>query len=276
MAAGEMTEQVAEQVAEELEHAAAVTRRLNGKLIGSVLIGVGIGVTVGFYIGYRYSKKKLRVEIFEEAEREILEIRDHYQQKIIAAEAQDKPSVKEIVAEKGYDTASEVDLPSKYGSVDVRPTRPPVPVQESPRGPFPPREIPTPIDPSARVFRTESAEKDKDEDWDYTIELARRNDLEPYIIHQDEHLLNESGYSQVSYIYYSIDDVLVDEDDPTTILNNRENLIGKEALERFGHGADDYNLVHVRNSELQMEFVINRISGSWEEEVLGLDRNDSN
>lgn len=276
MAAGEVTEQVAEQVAEELEHAAEVTRRLNGKIIGSVLIGVGVGVTVGFYIGYRYSKKKLRAEIFEEAEKEIAEIRDHYQKRLIAAENQDKPSVKEIIEEKGYETPSGVDLTSRYGSVDVRPTRPPVPVQEPPRGPFPPREIPTPIDPKARVFRKEGAEKDKDEDWDYGVELEQRSDLEPYILHQDEFLLNESGYSQVSYIYYSIDDVLVDEDDPTTILNNRENLIGTQALERFGHGADDYNLVHVRNSELQMEFVINRVQVSWEEEVLGLERNDPN
>lgn len=278
MATGTLTEQVAEQVAEELEQAAVVTRRIDGRVIGSFWIGVGVGVTIGFYIGYRYSKKKLRAEIFEEAEKEITEVREQYRRKIVAAEAQDKPSVKDVIKEKGYDTTEESDLRIEYAHLDdpteTRPTRPPVPVQEPPRGPFPPREIPTPIDPNARVFRTDSAQKDKDDDWDWETEIAQRSPLFPFILHQDEFTLNESGYSQVSYVYYSIDDVLVDEDDPTTILNNRENLIGAEALDRFGHGSDDYNLVHVRNSELQMEFVINRVKESWDEEVLGLDRND--
>ena len=259
MATGALTE----QVAEELEQVAVVARKIDGKAIGTLMIGIGIGATIGFYIGYKYSKKKLRKDVFEEAEKEIAEIREHYQQKIIAAEAQDKPSVEELIAERGYST--------KVTDEGIRPLRPPVPV-DPPKSAQ--REIPTPINPNKQVFRTEAAMKDKEENWDWETETIQRRDDEPYIIHQDEFTLNESGYSQKSYVYYSKDMILIDEDDPQTVLNNRENLIGEEALNRFGHGSDDYNIVYVRNSELQLEFEINRVLGSWEEEVLGLDNNE--
>lgn len=272
MATGALTETVAEEVAQELEHAAVVTRRIDGRVAGSFLIGVGVGIAAGFYIGYRYSKKKLRVEIYEEAEKEINDIRDLYQAKLLSAEAQMKPSVETIIKDRGYDEIVDEARPEYLDEPAARPTTPPVPVHD-PRPPI--KDLPTPIDPSRRVYRTEDAQKDKNEGWNIPIEMARRRPDIPHIIHQDEYLLNESGYQQVTYVYYELDDVLVDEDDVQTILNNRENLIGTEALRRFGHGADDYNLVHVRNPELQLEFVINRVEESWEEEVLGLDRDDS-
>lgn len=269
MAAGALTEQTAEQ----LENVAEATRRLDSRVVGSFLIGAGIGVAVGFFIGYRYSKKKLRSEILAEAETEISEIRELYRQKAVALDAQDKPSVEEIIQERGYSTKAydstkahdESDDPNF--EIEERAVRPPVPVHP-PR--FPQKELPTPIDPRARVFRTEDGEKDKDLNWNYALEMTRRTPDSPYIIHQDEFLLNESGYSQTSYIYYAKDDVLVDEDEPNVILDNRENLIGPDALRRFGHGSDDHNIVHVRNSRLELEIVINRVPGSWEQEVLGL------
>jgi hypothetical protein len=261
MAAGALTEQTAEG----LEQVASATRRLDTRVVGSFLVGAGIGAAVGFFIGYRLSKKKLRSEILAEAEAEIAEMRELYRQKTIALEAQAKPSVEEIIEERGYSTKQEeVD-------VEERPIRPPVPTQD-PRPPLGfPREIPTPIDPHARVFRTEDGEKDKDQNWNYSLEMTRRTPNIPYIIHQDEFLLNESGYEQSSLIYYAEDDILVDEDDTSTPLNNRENLIGPEALRRFGHGSDDYNIVHVRNSRLELEYVINRVPESWEKEILGLE-----
>lgn len=246
MATGALTE----QVAEELEQAAVVTRQIDKKTLASFWIGVGIGVGVGFYIGYRYSKKKLRKEILEEAEKEIAEIRDHYQQKVRAAEAQTKPPVEDLIRERGYDSP-----------VDVRPTRPPVPV-DPPKPMI--RNITTPTD------STEVRTKNKDEGWDWDLENSRRRPDQPYIIHQDEFISNENGYTQVWYIYYEGDDVLVDDSHPETIINNRENLIGETALDYFGHGSDDRDLVHVRNSELQLEVLIKRTSESWEEEVLGL------
>lgn len=261
MATGAVVETVAETVADELELASVAARRIDAKAISSVSIGVGIGVVVGFYIGYRYNKKKLRAEIYAEAEKDIEAIREHYQQKIIAAEHNDRPSVEALVKEKGYVTDAEAG---------IRSLSPPVPLTS-----------PSPVVSTRRdktettnVFRSSETEKDKNENWDFEQELADR-DKEIYIIHQDEYLLNESGYAQVSYIYYAKDDTLVDEADPQNVLSNREDLIGTESLKLFGHGADDYNLVHVRNDELELEIVINNVAKSWEVEVLGLDPDES-
>jgi hypothetical protein len=73
-------------------------------------------------------------------------------------------------------------------------------------------------------------------------------------------------------MYYAGDDILADTDG--MVLQNRENLIGQRALEKFGHGADDRNFVFVRNPELELEMEIIRVPGRYEVEVQGLDDND--
>lgn len=261
MAAESLTEQVVE------EAFIATTRRIDGRVIGSLGIGLGIGIAVGFYIGYKYSKKKLRAEILEEAEKEIKEVRELYRQKTIAAEAQEKPPVSEIVRDRGYSQEEDSEQHERL-------LRPPVPV-DPPRSYHTaqtPRASQPSFDPSE--LRTDAASKDKNEDWDYEREIANRDDDKPYIIHQDEFETNELGYSQTSYIYFSGDNVLVDSDDPRTILMNSGNLVGYQALTHFGHGSDDYNVVYIRNPRLEIEFEIFRTRGSWEQEVSGLDANE--
>ena len=264
---------LAETVAEDLEQVASVTRRLDGRALGYLWLGLGVGTAVGFYFGYKYSKSKLRNEIYAEAEKDIETIREHYQKKLIAADNTDKPAVEEIIRDKGY--ASEVDhieepVHLEYARLDD-PTDPPEP-QSIRSNIFAAQNNRSPM------TRMPTTQKDKDDDWNWEVEMAERKnkaDLEPYILYQDEYETQESGFSQASYIYYVKDDILVDEEDPKTILSNQENLIGFEALQKFGHGADDYNTVYVRNPNLELEFEIHRVVGSWEEEVLGLDPHES-
>lgn len=260
MAAGAVAEQVAtelETVAGDLEQVASVARHLDGRIITAFGVGLGVGAGVGFYVGYRYSKKKLRAEIYAEAEQEIAEVREFYQQKVIAAEAQAKPSVEDIVEEKGYSVHEDqthieyANLDDPAEEPDIRSIRPPGPVA-----------------PATRTGPAPTALKDPNDDWDWEIEMQKRDPAFPFIINQSEYETEESGYSQSTLIYYTTDDVLVDEADQQTILHNRERLIGN-ALDRFGHGADDYNTVYVRNSELELEFEIQRVKQSWEVEVLG-------
>lgn len=253
---------VAEETVESLEKVVDTVNRLDGFTAKSLLVGAGIGIAVGFFVGYRYGKKKLRAEVFAEAEREMDEVREHYRQKTIALESREKPSVDEVIRDRGYST--HVDI------VDEGRLHPPFPVD--PPRPF---TYPPHVDASKRVYRSDSAEKDKMEDWDYEVELSRRTETDPYIIHQDEFTLNESGFTQTVYTYYAGDDILVEENDPETILHNRENLIGEEALNRFGHGSDDYNLVHVRNPYLELEMEIGRVSGQWVVEVQGLNDDET-
>lgn len=253
-------EQVAEQVAESLEAAAEVTREINTHAVGIFFGGVGVGAIFGFILGYRFNREKIKAEAFKQSEEEIAKFREIYQQKILAA--QPKPTVEEVVVERGYSVGvTEEELKQ-------RPLKPPVPMTEQELRDRPLKERP-PEDPHKRVFRSEDAEKDKMDGWSFPQEMMRRNSDHPYIIHQDEFASSDTDYAQVTYVYYAGDDVLVDEDEKP--LTNRDFLIGPNVLTRFGHGTDDYNILYVRNPNLELEFEICRTLGSYEEEVLGLD-----
>lgn len=236
------TEVVVEEVAENLEEAASALRRINPGAIGYVLGGICIGVGIGYYFGRRWQKEKIIAQAYAESEAEVEKIREYYTR-------MDKPSLEDVVEEKGYTVVVE----------EERPLSPPVPVSPA----------------RSTVHRTEEAEKSKYDGWSYPYELARRNWKTPHIIHQDEFFsTEETPYGQTSYVYYVGDDKLTDTDN--TVLLNRETLIGSDALMNFGHGTDDANIVYVRNPQLELDIEIVRHDGTYEEEVLGLEREDEN
>lgn len=232
MATGALTEAVIEEVAENLEEAAAVTRRINAGGVGYLLGGIAIGAAIGFYFGHRFNREKLRAEAFAESKEEVEQIREVYMQK--AMTVQQKPSVDDVIRERGYGT---VETDTK-----TRPLPPPVPINE-------------PL-------------ISRDPDWIWDKELAERNIELPYVIHQNEFTEAENGYEQVTYTYYSKDDVLTGEDEQP--LPHADMVVGQNNL-KFGHGSDDENIVHVRNDRLQLEMEICRSPGSYAEEVLGLE-----
>lgn len=250
MATEQVAEKVVEEVAQNLEEAAEATRRINPSSVGYFFVGLGVGVGLGFYFGYRYNKEKIKAEAFRESEAELDKMRVYYQQreegvKIIPAA---KPSAEEIVEERGYVT--------EEPEVEERPLPAPVPVTE-------PRAVPV---------RTEEEEKDKNDGWSYPAEMAKRSPDRPYIIHQDEFAGNETDYTQVTYTYYAQDQILTDEHDD--VLNNVEELVGERNLTKFGHGTDDFNVLYVRNSKLELEFEICQLNKSYEQEVMGLEHSE--
>jgi hypothetical protein len=249
VATGELAAEVVEQVAEHLEEAAEVTRMIDTRAVGFFVSGSTFGIALGFIFGYRYNKERIKAEAFKESEAEVKKIREVYEQRLMAAK--EKPSVEEVIEERGY---SIVDSVLERVERPERPLRPPVPVQE----PF--------------VARTEEMEKSKNDGWDYPLELSRRTPDRPYIIHQDEFHLNESGYQQVVYSYYAGDGVFTDEHD--TVLENIDNLLGLDNLTRWGHGSDDFNVLYIRNSAIQLEFEVCRTPKSYEEDVQGLEHSD--
>lgn len=281
MAAGALTEEVIELVAEHLEETAEVTRTLNGKLIGGVLSGVGVGIGIGFYFGYRFNKEKIRAEAFSESQEEIEEIREFYQSKIVAS--QTKPAVEEIIEKRGYSVKTQ-EVEEVQGP---RPLPAPVPVSE-PRAPLhssmtQDQPVVESAEPSALsedasvvyaestkpVFRTEEMSKEKDDGWSWPYEMSQRSPDRPCVIHQDEYTTNETEYNQETYAYYTGDEVLADTDD--TVIHNVDELVGLDNLQKFGHGADDFNVLYVRNSKLELEMEICRSDGSYEQEVSGLE-----
>lgn len=253
----EAAEVAVNEVANNLEGAAKVVRRFDPKLIPVLAGGILIGVGVGYFIGKRRGKESAKYEAFAKAEDDVEKIRHYYANR-------EKPPLEEVIVEKGYEGETQAAVPPE------RPLPPPVPIVPEAES-----EDLQKIDPQAvmrkitRTYRTEEAEKDKNDGWSYPYELSQRDFSKPHIIHQDEFTTNETDYNQTTYMYYAGDDVLADTDG--MVLINRENLIGRRALEKFGHGADDRNFVFVRNPELELEMEIIRVPGRYEVEVQGLD-----
>lgn len=254
-------EQVAEQVAEHIEEVAEVTRNINMGSVRYFLGGVGLGAAIGFFVGYRFNREKIKAEAFKESEAEIESIRENYRQKEIARENDTaKEELTQVVVREGYVEESEitpiVDLTALRARGEEVDEERPLPA-------------PVPITPP-RIYRHVDNSKDKMEGWNFPNELRKRTSDAPHIIHQDEFAHNETEYAQVTYTYYAEDDVLTDERDE--ILTDRDALIGVNVLTRFGHGTDDYNILYVRNPVLELEVEICRDTGSYEEKVLGLER----
>lgn len=240
-------EGVAEEIATNLEEVAEVTRRIDGRAVSFLLGGLALGIPIGFYFGYRWNKEKIRAEAFQEAEEEIEQMREVFRLRDVARTH--KPTAEEIIAERGYSTRE---------PEEERPLRAPVPVSMAPA------LVPPPDEPEE--VRTQ------DQGWDYATEHAQRSLEQPYVIHQDEFQSAESMYTQTTYTYYAVDDVLVNTDD--TPVPNGDLVIGQGNL-KWGHGTDDVDVVYVRNDKLELEVEICRVHKSYAEEVLGHDRNEA-
>ena len=103
------------------------------------------------------------------------------------------------------------------------------------------------------------------DDWDMEAEEAARDDNEPYVIHVDEYLSNESGFPQQTVTWFQMDDILCDEQDAPVY--NYKTVLGEL---KFGHGSGDPNVVYIRNVSRKQEFEVLFSSNSYESEVLGL------
>jgi hypothetical protein len=136
---------------------------------------------------------------------------------------------------------------------------------------------PVPVQP-ARSVDPRSAEPDTSvspevdatvNGWNYQDEFANRRAGKPYVIHEDEFTNdNLPQHSVTTYTYYQVDGVLADEDGSR--LTDVQETVGN-ALNRFGHGTSDPNVVFVRNDALQLQIEITRLPNeSYEQSVEGL------
>lgn len=135
-----------------------------------------------------------------------------------------------------------------------------------------PKDRPNPkdikVDTQALISRNVFEEADLAivDNWNYDLEVQRRNQTEPYVLHKDEFWAEEVGYEQTTLTYYEGDNVLVDQDDNP--IYNIEGTIGPLL---FGHGSGDENVYHVRNDKLEAEYEVVRDTGLYATIVLGLE-----
>ena len=80
--------------------------------------------------------------------------------------------------------------------------------------------------------------------------------------------MNEyQDFSKNTLTFYEEDGVLCDENDQ--VIHTPDEYIGSDALESFGEGSDDANVVYVRNLRKHSDYEVVRDPGSYEEKVLG-------
>lgn len=110
--------------------------------------------------------------------------------------------------------------------------------------------------------------------WDstelnYEEEKKNRSDDAPYVISKDEFDYDKPEYGKIDLEYYQMEQVLLD--DRTEPMTDVDDIVGEANLKRFGHGSGDRRLVYIRNEELETDFEIRMMMGSYAVDVLGLD-----
>lgn len=244
--------------AEEIEQA---IRALNKMRVKYYAIGMTVGGAIGAVVAFRVAYKKAELKYEKIADTEIAEMRQHYREKRQALEAEvAKRPLSEIVEEQGY------------SSTNAKTDTPPMAIQP----------------PSLVMAKDEENEQTEEEapevrnifkdaevthEWDYQRELRNRTPDAPYVIHYDERH-EMQGYTDVTLTWYELDNVVANDDDEVMDPDERDSIIGRETLNRFGHGSNDAAIVFVRNDKLEIIFEICRSPNSFAEEVHGFSHED--
>jgi len=298
--ADEATELVAdgaEVVAEQFTNVAKVSRRVSGRDISLVLLGLGVGAVAGGYVGFRIAEKRMRGKFDKLLEEETAQVRDHYQQKLIAHNAESqKPALEDLATFSQQQKIAET-LPEELGYVppsasatlsgktpaqvmrDAPETKQMRDVREE--GERMASEIEV-VNPDRRGERAQFvkdtqnifAERDaKAPIWDYSTEIKTRTPTAPYVVHVDEFRENSLEHEQKGLTYYESDGVLCGDND--VIVDDQEETIGIDNLTRFGHGGADANTVHVRNEVREVDYEVVLSYGSYSLEVHGIDPDET-
>lgn len=94
----------------------------------------------------------------------------------------------------------------------------------------------------------------------------------PYVINVNEYNLehmDNPNWEKVSLTYYEEDDTLASEDGQS--ITDVEGVVGLANLAHFGVGSSDEDIVYIRNEDLDTDFEITKVSGSYTQLALGID-----
>lgn len=125
-------------------------------------------------------------------------------------------------------------------------------------------------DPSELVKKYNGGEEpeedlndDEDDEGSYQVDFSEPK--EPYLISEDEfESVNE--FEKEDLVYWEADDTLSDSRDEVV-----DDVIGVVGYSLTGFGDDEF--IHVRNERLGIDFEIQRMEGSYQENILGIKPN---
>ena len=239
------TEQVVEEALEVAEQTMDALEAVPDDLRAQFLtIGLVVGVGIGGAVAYLATRKFMKAKYETIIEEEVAQAKEFY--KVLYKEG--KLSSPTTVRESDADNESLIEAAQALRDYQG------VPVNKDDEEPV-------------TVVRVEP-----EVDFDLDEEMRRRTEDTPYIIHEDEFMVGQDGFRQTQLTYYAGDDTLADEEDKLIV--NPEPIVGKENLNRFGHGTNDPRIVFVRNERLSIDFEISLSDGLYSHEVLGLEHSD--
>lgn len=263
-------------VSEEALALEEATRGLSAMNLAYFGLGLAAGAAIGGFVAFKIAYRKADEHYSAIADEEIAEMSEHYRQKQVALDAEaGKGNLEELVKEKGYSDNSD-EVPSGMPPMAVTPPTAvtdraqEIAESEDEVAGEPPDESEDAEVETRSVWDQPTAQPVDEIEWDWHKERASRSPLRPFVIHREERDENEA-YDGVTYTYYEQDDVLCDERDDVIDEERREELIGEENLEKFGHGSGDPTVVYVRNPKLEMDMEICKSPNSYAEEVHGLE-----
>jgi len=260
-------------VAEDAVEAVVSAYRTNPYIIVGVAV---VAASTGAYLGYRYGVKKAGLRFDERLEGELVAMEDHYKRlakvppydTIESAAKEVLPPETQAVLETyqggdGTEMVVELQGPLQI-SEQRRQERAAEAAERLRKGARP--EVAEEV--RTNVFANNSNLPT----WDAAYELTLRAELPdgyPYVITAEEYNSNESDYNQEQLTYFAGDDTLVDSKDIP--VDNAEQLVGDDNLERFGHGSGDSNIVYIRNDNLSIDMEVVRSDFSFSKAVHGFD-----
>lgn len=216
-----------------------------------------ITLLAGMFIGHQRAKSQLAEEFEAELAQEIDELRSAYARKYKREEYE--------TPEKARETLSTQRPPQ--GFTPRKTFIGPRSGQEIPESPY--HRPPDVSDADLQNIATSLAKEEGyiqghngEEDW--LMESQNFDENLPHIITVDEFLSNtdDNNYDRPTYAYYSDDDVLLDESGQ--IIEDIDDIVGRENLQRFGEGSKNPNLIYIRNRNIEKDIEITRIPDSYQ------------
>jgi hypothetical protein len=124
------------------------------------------------------------------------------------------------------------------------------------------------VDP-AELERPSEDDDDQDEFRKISEDYYNHNksEIKPYVITNEEFAEDMTHFDKLTIYYYEDDQTLADENEE--IIQDVSSTVGDEALDKFGDGSDDPEIVYVRNEKMEIDYEVIRLSKSYKETVGG-------
>jgi hypothetical protein len=223
---------------------------MNKQPVIIVAVSVGSGA-VGFFVGYKIAEKRLSDQFDERLERETKGMREFY-----TAAKKPYSTPQEAAAELLTDAASTIGEIVQENADKVAYHK--IVTQEK----YTPEEVREKMDTVV----------DFGEQPEVVKNIFAKNERDPeipYVISQEEFMVNERDWEQITLTYYRGDNTLTDHRED--IIEEPEKTVGPDGILSFGQGPSDPSTVHICNEKLGLLFEVVLHEGMYTQEVLGID-----